>query len=80
MNLLNLYDFDLPNGWTIEKLSNFVDIIMGQSPPSETSNKNGEGLPFFQGKAEFGAIYPTVEKYCSEPNKIANQGDVLLTA
>lgn len=79
MNPLNLYNFDLPNGWTIEKLSNFVDIIMGQSPPSETYNKRGEGLPFFQGKAEFGAIYPTVEKYCSEPNKIARQGDVLLS-
>lgn len=79
MNPLNLYNFDSPNGWAIEKLSNFVDIIMGQSPPSETYNKNGEGLPFFQGKAEFGAIYPTVEKYCSEPNKIASQGDILLS-
>ena len=79
MNPLNLYDFDLPNGWAIEKLSNFVDIIMGQSPPSDTYNTNGKGLPFFQGKAEFGAIYPTVEKYCSEPNKIASQGAVLLS-
>jgi len=79
MNPLNLYDFDLPNGWAIEKLSNFLDIIMGQSPPSETYNKDGEGVPFFQGKAEFGAIYPTVEKYCSEPNKIASQGDILLS-
>lgn len=79
MNPLNLYDLDLPNGWAIEKLSNFVDIIMGQSPPSETYNKNGEGLPFFQGKAEFRDIYPTVEKYCSEPNKIASQSDVLLS-
>lgn len=79
MNPLNLYDFNLPNGWAIEKLSNFVDIIMGQSPPSDTYNTNGEGLPFFQGKAEFGVIYPTVEKYCSEPNKIASLGAVLLS-
>ncbi|MEZ2231571.1 restriction endonuclease subunit S [Microcoleus sp.] len=79
MNPLNLYDFDLPHAWAIEKLSNFVDIIMGQSPPSDTYNTNGEGLPFFQGKAEFGVIYPTVTKYCSEPNKIASQGDVLLS-
>jgi type I restriction enzyme, S subunit len=79
MNPLNLYELDLPDGWAIEKLSNFVEIIMGQSPPSETYNDNGDGLPFFQGKAEFGAIYPTVSKYCSEPNKIASQGDVLLS-
>jgi type I restriction enzyme S subunit len=79
MNPLNLYNFDLPNGWAIEKLSNFVDIIMGQSPPSDTYNTNGEGLPFFQGKAEFGAISPTVEKYCSEPSKIASQGAILLS-
>jgi len=44
----------LPDGWAVEKLSSFVDIIMGQSPPSETYNIDGDGLAFFQGKAEFG--------------------------
>ncbi len=52
---------------------------MGQSPSSETYNHQNIGLPFFQGKAEFGDIYPKVDKYCSEPNKVADQGAILLS-
>lgn len=76
---LNTDSNHLPTGWAICGLSEFVDIVMGQSPSSETYNRDGEGLPFFQGKAEFGAFYPKVDKYCSRPNKIAEKGAVLLS-
>ena len=33
----------------------------------------------FQGKAEFGDLYPTLNMYCSQPNKIAKQGAILLS-
>jgi type I restriction enzyme S subunit len=56
-----------------------TELIMGQSPPSNTYNKEKIGLPFYQGKKEFGELYPTVEKWCSKPNKIAESGDVLLS-
>ena len=52
---------------------------MGQSPSSNTYNHSGDGLPFFQGKAEFGDLYPTINMYCSQPNKIAKQGATLLS-
>ena len=52
---------------------------MGQSPSSDTYNRNGDGMPFFQGKAEFGDIYPCIDKYCSKPNKIANAGATLIS-
>ena len=52
---------------------------MGQSPPSTTYNRSCDGLPFFQGKAEFGDLYPTVNLYCSQPNKIAKKGATLLS-
>jgi len=52
---------------------------MGQSPPSSTYNDKGIGLPFFQGKAEFGDIYPIAVKWCSEPNKVAEAEDVLIS-
>ena len=55
-----------------------AEIIMGQSPPSSTYNERGEGLPFFQGKAEFGELYPTPIKYCTSPTRIAEAGDVLI--
>ncbi|NRR92389.1 restriction endonuclease subunit S [Winogradskyella undariae] len=56
-----------------------TELIMGQSPPSNTYNREKIGLPFYQGKKEFGELYPTVEKWCSKPNKIAESGDVLLS-
>ena len=63
----------------IKKLSDITDITLGQSPPSSSYNTNKDGLPFFQGKAEFGKLYPTPIKYCSEPKKRALKGDVLIS-
>lgn len=54
-------------------------LIMGQSPASGSYNNIGEGMPFFQGKKEFGELYPTVEAYTTAPNKIAEIGDILLS-
>ena len=70
---------NLPKGWIHDKLRYIADVIMGQSPPSTTYNSHGEGLPFFQGKAEFGNFYPTPIKYCNRPQKIAATGDVLIS-
>ena len=70
---------NLPKGWTKEKLPQVAEVIMGQSPPSSTYNTGGDGLPFFQGKAEFGKLYPSVIKYCNSPKKIAEAGDVLIS-
>jgi len=65
--------------WLIAKLADISKIEMGQSPDSRTYNDKGDGLPFFQGKAEFGKLYPTVRKWCTEPTKIAEAGDILLS-
>jgi len=70
----------IPNkDWQIKKLEEFADVAMGQSPPSSTYNEQGNGLPFFQGKAEFGEIYPTPLKYCSSPSRIAEADDILIS-
>jgi type I restriction enzyme S subunit len=52
---------------------------MGQSPPSSEYNENGQGLPFFQGKAEFTDLFPEVRKWCTAPTKIAEANDILLS-
>ena len=72
-------DTKLPVGWTKCKLEDFCHINLGQSPDSSTYNDNATGLPFFQGKADFGKLYPTVTHWCSKPKKIAEKGDVLLS-
>jgi type I restriction enzyme S subunit len=69
----------LPSRWKWSTLAESCEIILGQSPPSDTYNTERDGLPFFQGKAEFGKIFPTPLKWCSKPNKIARAGDVLIS-
>ena len=61
------------------KLKECCTIIAGQSPESKYYNTEGIGLPFFQGKTDFGELYPTVRVYCSQPTKIAEKNDILLS-
>lgn len=61
------------------RLGDVCTINMGQSPDSATYNENGKGLPFFQGNADFGEIYPTTRLWCSEPTKVARKNDILIS-
>ncbi|MDY1591471.1 MAG: restriction endonuclease subunit S [Methanofastidiosum sp.] len=70
---------ELPKGWVWTSLENMTDIVLGQSPPSSTYNEDKFGLPFYQGKSEFGLIYPIPTKWCSSPKKIAEEGDILIS-
>jgi type I restriction enzyme S subunit len=58
----------LPQGWTINRLTDHIDVIAGQSPPSETYNDKGEGMPFLQSCTEFGDEKPVVRFWCSAPS------------
>jgi len=61
------------------KLGEVCEIIAGQSPPSTTYNNKAVGLPFYQGKADFGERNPIVRKWCSDPVKIAKNKDILIS-
>jgi len=71
----------IPEEWEVVRLGDesVADLIMGQSPPSSTYNNTGIGLPFLQGNAEFGEMYPTPVLSCSHPIKIAERNDILLS-
>ena len=60
-------------------LKNICNINMGQSPNSSSYNGNSEGIPFFQGNADFGEIYPVTRVWCNEPTKIAQPNDILIS-
>ena len=60
-------------------LKDVCDINMGQSPDSSSYNDEGDGLPFFQGNADFGERYPVTRKWCSVPTKIAKPEDILIS-
>ena len=61
------------------KLEEFAEINMGQSPVSSSYNENEDGLPFFQGKADFGKINPKAKVWCNKPTKIAEKDDILMS-
>lgn len=66
-------------GWKKVRLGDFANITMGQSPPSKDYNNEGHGLPFYQGKTEFGEYYPSIAQYSTSGNKKAEKGDILFT-
>ena len=61
------------------RLIDCCTIVAGQSPEPKYYNTEGIGLPFFQGKADFGELYPSIRVYCSQPTKIAEKDDILLS-
>lgn len=60
-------------------LKDVCAINMGQSPDSNSYNDNGDGVPFFQGNADFGERYPITRKWCTAPTKMAAPNDILIS-
>ena len=56
-----------------------ADIVMGQSPESSSYNDEGNGVPFFQGKGDYGEKYTIVKHYTTSPKKLAQKNSVLMS-
>lgn len=69
----------IPEGWESTKLNCVADIIMGQSPSSQFVSENGIGIPFLQGNAEFTAKYPQEKLWVTQPKKMSQVDDVLIS-
>lgn len=70
---------EIPEGWSPSTVGHEFDVTMGQSPPGDTYNEEGNGVPFFQGRRDFGERFPSNRVYCSAPKRMANEGDTLLS-
>jgi type I restriction enzyme, S subunit len=73
--------FSLPQSWRWVKLGFVMNILMGQSPPGETYNKRGDGIPLINGPIEFSEGpfgSTTVNQYTTKPTKLCKKGDLLL--
>ncbi len=71
--------FTIPQSWAWIRLGNAAHVEMGQSPPSENYNQSGDGIPFYQGKADFGLRHPTPRYWCDLPSKLAQKNDILIS-
>ncbi|MCQ2530903.1 MAG: restriction endonuclease subunit S [Lachnospiraceae bacterium] len=64
---------------TLGTLKDIAEITMGQSPSGSSYNEDGTGEVFYQGRAEFGSRFPTRRLFTTEPKRMAEAGDVLLS-
>lgn len=67
------------NDVTSGTLSDIAVITMGQSPSGSSYNEDGVGEVFYQGRAEFGFRFPKRRLFTTEPKRMAEDGDVLLS-
>lgn len=72
---LNSSDSNVTSG----TLSDLAVIINGASPSGSSYNEDGVGEVFYQGRAEFGFRFPKRRLFTTEPKRMAEAGDVLLS-
>ncbi len=70
---------EIPEGWEASTLGGHFNVVMGQSPKGDTYNEDGDGILFFQGRRDFGFRYPTPRVYTTEPKRLAQAGDTLIS-
>jgi type I restriction enzyme S subunit len=69
----------IPEDWEVKKLGEIAQIIMGQSPNSAFINKEGKGMPFLQGNAEFTEKFPVPIYWIEKPLKVAKPKSILMS-
>jgi len=69
----------VPKGWCYSTVEQSFILTMGQSPPGNTYNDTGEGLPFYQGRTDFGFRFPTQRVFCTKPTRLAQTRDTLVS-
>jgi len=65
--------------WEIGKLADEFDFIMGASPPGESYNEEGIGIPMYQGNADFGFRFPVNRVFTTDPKRFAEKYDTLIS-
>jgi type I restriction enzyme S subunit len=66
--------------WPIKTLGDVCEVIAGQSPEGKFYNKEGKGVPFYQGKKDFAERVlgsPTI--WTTEVTKLSRPGDILMS-
>ncbi|MEQ1628604.1 MAG: restriction endonuclease subunit S [Nitrospira sp.] len=70
----------MKKGWPTKTLGDVCEVIAGQSPEGKFYNAEGKGMPFYQGKKDFGEKFieaPTA--WTTQTTKIAKEGDILMS-
>ena len=66
-------------GWEEGKIPDEFAYVMGSSPPGESYNENGDGVPMYQGNADFEFRFPKRRIFTTDPKRFAEQFDTLIS-
>lgn len=69
----------IPKGWKVTTIDSEFNVVMGQSPKGTSYNEEGDGSVFYQGRKDFCFRFPSIRVYTTEPKKMANAEDTLLS-
>lgn len=70
----------MKNGWQRKQIRDLCEVIAGQSPEGKFYNADGEGMPFYQGKKDFGDRFITAPTtWTTQTTKVAQEGDILMS-
>lgn len=75
----NMFIQNRSDQWMEGALSDIAIITMGQSPKGDTYNEDGVGAVFYQGRGEFGLRFPTRRLFTTDPKRMAQTNDVLMS-
>lgn len=60
-------------------LTDIAKLTMGSSPPGDTYNEDGEGMPFYQGVRDFGRRFPGYRVWTTGAVRLAQNNDTLVS-
>lgn len=69
----------MPSDWREGTLGDVAGIVMGQSPTGSSYNEEKNGVVFYQGRAEFGWRFPIQRLFTTEPKRLAQKDDILMS-
>lgn len=77
---LRFPEFRKENSWQDGTVADYAKVVAGQSPDGAYYNELREGLPFYQGKSDFGEIFlEKPQKWTSHVTKRAEAGDIVMS-
>ncbi|WP_280552854.1 restriction endonuclease subunit S [Halomonas sp. 25-S5] len=73
--------YDLPSGWQITRIGEFINLTSGQHLKGEeySETPDQDSIPYLTGPAEFGSINPMPTRHTKERRALARPRDILIT-
>ena len=69
---------EIPKGWTVKKISEVADCIMGQSPKGDTYNYENKGIGLINGPADYKNKSLYCKTFTTSPSRICQKDDLVL--